>query len=75
MEGDLRPEYDFSGAVRGKHYHPLHKGYTITIHKADLIALMAQFPKKPKGCSFQSYVFVIYLLRRLQSWVVTCLTS
>lgn len=35
MEEDLRPEYDFSEAVRGKHYHPLHEGYTITIHKAD----------------------------------------
>ena len=35
MEEDLRPEYDFSGAVRGKHYHPLHEGYTIKIHKAD----------------------------------------
>ena len=32
---DLRPEYDFSKAVRGKHYHPLHEGYTIKIHKAD----------------------------------------
>lgn len=85
MEEDLRPEYDFSGAVRGKHYHPLHEGYTIKIHKADgttevqqvifeagtvrlepdvqeffpdsqavnsalrsLIALVDQFPKKPK---------------------------
>ena len=85
MEEDLRPEYDFSGAVHGKHYHPLQEGYTITIHKADgttelqqvifeagtvrlepdvqeffpdsqavnsalrsLIALMTQFPKKPK---------------------------
>lgn len=32
---ELRPEYDFSNAVRGKHYHPLHEGYTIKIHKAD----------------------------------------
>lgn len=34
-DDDLRPEYDFSNAVRGKHYHPLHEGYTIKIHKAD----------------------------------------
>ncbi len=34
-QDDLRPEYDFSKAVRGKHYHPLHEGYTIRIHKAD----------------------------------------
>ena len=34
-EDELRPEYDFSNAVRGKHYHPLHEGYTIKIHKSD----------------------------------------
>lgn len=34
-QDNLRPEYDFSQAVRGKHYHPLHEGYTINIHKAD----------------------------------------
>lgn len=32
---ELRPEYDFSGAVRGKHYYPLEEGYTIKIYKAD----------------------------------------
>lgn len=32
---ELRSEYDFSQAVRGKHYRPLHEGYTIKIHKAD----------------------------------------
>ena len=31
----MRPEYDFRGAVRGKYYKPLHKGYTVHIHKAD----------------------------------------
>jgi hypothetical protein len=31
----LRTEYDFSQAVRGTHYHPLHEGYTIKIHKTD----------------------------------------
>ncbi len=34
-EDDMLPEYDFSNAVRGKHYHPLHEGYTIKIHNAD----------------------------------------
>lgn len=34
-DDDLRPEYDFSHAVRGQHYRPLHEGYTITIHKSD----------------------------------------
>ena len=32
---DMRPEYDFSGGVRGKHYESLHEGYMIKIHKAD----------------------------------------
>ena len=32
---DLRPEYDFTGGVRGKHYKALQAGYTIRIHKAD----------------------------------------
>lgn len=34
-EDALRKEYDFSQAVRGKHYRPLHDGYTIKIHKTD----------------------------------------
>jgi hypothetical protein len=35
VEDILRKEYDFSQAVRGQHYRPLHEGYTIKIHKAD----------------------------------------
>ena len=31
----LRAEYDFTGGVRGKHYHAMQSGYTITIHRAD----------------------------------------
>ena len=31
----MRREYDFAGGVRGKHYHALQAGYTITIHGAD----------------------------------------
>ena len=31
----MLPEYDFSKAVRGKHYKPLHEGYSVHIHKAD----------------------------------------
>ena len=32
---DMRPEYDFSGGVRGKHYKILREGYTIRVHKTD----------------------------------------
>ncbi len=31
----MSSEYDFSKAVRGKHYKPLHEGYSVDIHKAD----------------------------------------
>ena len=34
-EDELRAEYDFSQAVRGKYYHPLQEGYTIKVHNAD----------------------------------------
>jgi len=32
---DMRAEYNFTGGVRGKHYHAMQAGYTITIHGAD----------------------------------------
>lgn len=31
----MRAEYDFKGGVRGKYYHAMQAGYTITIHQAD----------------------------------------
>ena len=34
-DDNMRREYDFRGAVRGKHYKLLHKGYTVHIHKVD----------------------------------------
>lgn len=34
-EDDMRPEYDFTGGVRGKHHKLLEQGYTIRIHKTD----------------------------------------
>ena len=32
---DMRTEYDFSKAVRGKHCTAMQAGYTITVRKAD----------------------------------------
>ena len=32
---EMRPEYDFSKARRGKFYRPLDKGYTVHVHKSD----------------------------------------
>ena len=34
-EDELRPEYDFSNAVRGKHHKPMNKGYSVEVPKAD----------------------------------------
>ncbi len=34
-EPEMREEYDFSGAVRGKHYRAYRAGHTVCIHKAD----------------------------------------
>ncbi len=34
-EPEMRDEYDFSRAVRGKHYRAYRRGHTVRIHKAD----------------------------------------
>ena len=44
----MRAEYDFTGGVRGKRYHTLQGGYTITIHKADGTTLVKEV-KPAKG--------------------------
>lgn len=42
-EDEMRPEYDFRGAVRGKYYKPLHKGYAVHIHRADGTTIVQHF--------------------------------
>jgi hypothetical protein len=42
-DSDMRPEYDFRGAVRGKHYKPLHEGYTVKIDQPDGTTGVQQF--------------------------------
>jgi len=34
-DNEMRAEYDFSNAERGKFYHPLDKGYKAYIHESD----------------------------------------
>jgi len=34
-DDDMRPHYDFTGGVRGKHYRARLRGYVIKIHKRD----------------------------------------
>lgn len=33
--GDMRAEYDFGKAERGKFYRPLDKGYKVRVHQSD----------------------------------------
>lgn len=33
--GDMLPEYDFRGGVRGKHYQAYRQGHTVKIHRAN----------------------------------------
>ena len=35
VDEDMKPEYDFSGGIRGKHYQAYRKGHTVTIHNSD----------------------------------------
>jgi hypothetical protein len=34
-DGNMRPEYDFKGAMRRRHYRPMSQGYTVEIKKSD----------------------------------------
>lgn len=34
-DDDMRPEYDFRGGVRGKHYLAYQQGHTVKVHNAD----------------------------------------
>ncbi len=45
-ESDMRPEYDFTGGGRGKHYKALQVGYTVKIHRADGTTLVKRFESK-----------------------------
>ena len=35
LDDDMRPHYDFTGGVRGKHYKARLRGYAIKIYKSD----------------------------------------
>jgi hypothetical protein len=42
----MRPEYDFSNGVRGKHYKARLNGYTIKIHKKDGTTLIKHIKRE-----------------------------
>ena len=42
-DSTMRAEYDFRNAVRGRAYRPLHKGYSLKIHKEDGTIVIQHF--------------------------------
>lgn len=42
-DDDMRPEYDFSGGVRGKHCRDLRQGYAVKVHQSDGTTLIQNF--------------------------------
>jgi hypothetical protein len=40
---DMRPEYDFSKGVRGKHCKGYREGHTVTIHQEDGTTLIQEY--------------------------------
>lgn len=42
-DDDMRPEYDFAGGVRGKHYRELRQGYSVKVHQSDGTTLIQNF--------------------------------
>jgi hypothetical protein len=43
QENDMRPEYDFTGGVRGKHAKAYNNGHSVTIHKTDGTSVVEHF--------------------------------
>jgi len=41
--GDMRPEYDFTAGVRGKHHRAFRQGYTVKIHQPDGTTVIQRF--------------------------------
>ena len=42
-DDEMRPEYDFGKAERGKFYHPLDKGYKVHVQQGDGTAVVNHF--------------------------------
>jgi hypothetical protein len=41
--GEMTPEFDFRGGVRGKHAFALQQGYTVKVHRLDGTTTVQQF--------------------------------
>jgi hypothetical protein len=40
---DMRPEYNFTGGIRGKHHKALRQGYTVKVYQTDGTTLVQHF--------------------------------
>ena len=41
---EMRPEYDFTGGIRGKHYRRYRQGHTVTVRHSDGATSTREFP-------------------------------
>lgn len=48
-EDTMRPEYDFRGGVRGKHYQAYQRGHMVKIHNADGTVEVHEYTLKVTG--------------------------
>lgn len=55
-KGEMLPEYDFSGGVRGKHYKAYRKGHEVKIHKADGTSVVQCFKLEDGAVMLESDV-------------------
>lgn len=44
---EMAAEYDFSGAVQGKHFRSYREGYTVTVHKEDGSQEIREYKPQP----------------------------
>ena len=44
---EMRPEYDFTGGVRGKHYQGYQEGHSVVIHRSDGVTLVQNYTLEP----------------------------
>ncbi len=57
---DMRPEYNFAGGVRGKHYLAYQHGYTVRIQKADGTVTEESYMPPPRTIVLDPDVFAYF---------------
>jgi hypothetical protein len=57
IEEDMRPQYDFSKGVRGKHYQAYREGHTVTVHQEDGTTVIKQYTLKKNAVVLEPDVY------------------